>query len=148
MKYAHLQPNESLLCLECRDGIIPIEAKLQGVTKILGQDRFPNCIRNAIINSKLAKMDIDFIATSITQVKDSFDVGITQCIFSKEKGNPFRIINEIMTTAKNVIQKKLIILTNHPEDIETYRPDCFKEVEKKDIIHKQMPLTVLVYEKV
>ena len=55
IKYLDIKKSESLLCLESKDGVIPIEASLQGIKNITAHDSHPNNIRNAKINAKLAK---------------------------------------------------------------------------------------------
>ncbi len=144
IKYLNIKENESLLAIDCKDGIVPIEATLQNI-EIIAQDSNPNNIRNAEINSKLAKKDINFQLKNIDQIEASPDYIITQIIFSKDKKGPHKKINDIFQFAKNNMKKKLAIITNHPEDIKIFCPKEIKISEEKTIKHGGLNLTLQIY---
>lgn len=144
IKYLDIKQNETLLSIDCKDGVIPIEATLQNI-EIIAQDSNPNNIRNAEINSKLAKKDIKFQLKNIDQIEASPNYIITQIIFSKDKKGPHKKVNDIFQFAKANMKNKLAILTNHPEDIKMFCPKEIKLEEQKDIRHGGLNLTLQIY---
>jgi len=147
IKYLKINQNDSLLVLESKDGVIPIEARLQGIANITAQDTFPNNIRNAKINAKLAKKEIRFTSTPVTHLKEKQDYIIVQIVFSKEKKGPYKLIHDIFKTSEKILNKNLAIITNHPEDIKTFQSKNIKLVEKIKVKHKEADYIVLIYKK-
>lgn len=144
IKYLNIKKDETLLCIDCKDGVIPIEATFQNI-KVLAQDSNPNNIRNAEINAKLAKKEIEFQIKNIDQIQGKHDYIITQIIFSKDKKGPHRKINDIFQLSKNNLKKKLAIITNHPKDIKIFCPKEIKIIEEKEIQHGGLKLTLQIY---
>lgn len=144
IKHLNIRKNETLLCINCKDGVIPIEATLQNI-KVLSQDSNPNNIRNAEINAKLAKKEINLQLRNIDQIEGKHDFIITQIIFSKDKKGPHRKINDIFQFSKNNLKKKLAIITNHPEDIKIFCPKEIKLKEEKEIQHGGLKLTLQIF---
>jgi len=142
----YLKIKDSLLCLECKDGIIPIEAALQDVKEITAQDVNGNNIRNAKINAKLAKKEINFITTSINnlEIKSQNHI-ITHLVYSKQKKGPYNVIHDTFELANKSLKKELAIITNHPEDMETFCPKTIKLKEKIKIKNKKSELSILIY---
>jgi hypothetical protein len=144
IKYLNIK--DSLLCLESKDGIIPIEASLQKIKNITAQDSIQNNIRNAKINTRLAKAEIKFISKNIQDLSlEKQNHIITQLIFSKEKQQNYRKIHEIFTLAEKLIKKDLSIITNHPNTIKNLAPKKLKLKEEIIIKHNKAELTVLIY---
>lgn len=142
----YLKIKDSLLCLECKDGIIPIEASLQGVKDITAVDINKNNIRNAKINSKLAKKEINFLTASINDLDiKSQEFMITHLVYSKEKREPYNLIHDTFELANNILKKDFAIITNHPEDMETFCPKTMKLKEHLKIKHKGAELSILIY---
>ncbi|MBT3865868.1 hypothetical protein HOF78_02060 [Candidatus Woesearchaeota archaeon] len=144
IKHFNIKKEETLLCINCKDGVIPIEATLQNI-KVTSQDSNPNNIRNAEINAKLAKKEINLQLKNIDQIEGKHDYIITQIIFSKDKKGPHRKINDIFQLAKNNLKKKLAIITNHPEDIKIFCPKEIKLNEEKQIQHGGLKLTLQIF---
>ncbi len=147
IKHLNINLEDSLLCLDCKDGVIPIEASLQGIKNITAQDIHQNNIRNAKINAKLANKEINFTSKAIKDLTESCDYIIAQIIFSKEDRGPYNVINDILQAGNRLCKKEMAIITNHPEDIETFRPESIKLKEQIKVQHKKQELIVLIYEK-
>ncbi len=146
IKYLGVNNEDSLLVLDCKDGVIPIEAKLQGIGDVKAQDSNPNNIRNAKINAKLAKVDLEFCQKSIEQLSDlSVDFMISTLVFSKNKRGPHKKMNDIFQLSESILKKELAILTNHPDDVLIFKPDEIVLKTKKEIAHKGLKLTLLVF---
>ncbi len=144
IKHLEIKKDETLLCINCKDGVMPIEATLQNIS-VVSQDSNPNNIRNAEINAKLAKKEINLQLKNIDQIKGKYDYIITQIIFSKDKKGPHRKINDIFQFSKNNLKKKLAIITNHPEDIKIFCPKEIKTIEEKEIQHGGLKLTLQIF---
>ena len=147
IKHLGIKSEESLLVIECKDGIIPIEASLQNITKITGHDLNQNNIRNAKINAKLAKKEIRFTSTPIKSIVEKQDYIVTQFIFSKYKKGPYGLIHDVFELSEKVLEKKLAIITNHPKDMETFRSNALKLRETLKVKNKKADLTILIYSK-
>jgi hypothetical protein len=146
INYLNIKKDENLLCIESKDGIIPIEAAFQNI-KVSANDLHSNNIRNARINAKLAKKEIQFNSKKTLNLEKA-DYIITQIIFSKKKKGPYELIHDVFKLAETKLNKKLAILTNHPKDFESYKPKTIKLIEQKEITHKKLNLTLLIYSKV
>ena len=143
-----IKKSESLVCLESKDGVIPIEASFQGIKNILAQDTHSNNIRNAKINAKLAKKDIEFLTDSLNNLpKEKKDYIITQIIFSKEKKGPYKLIHDVFELAEKILKKDLAIITNHVEDIDSFSSKKMKLKEKIKIKYKKSESFILIYSK-
>tara|TARA_Y100000310_G_scaffold317335_1_gene370111 strand:- start:3347 stop:4273 length:927 start_codon:yes stop_codon:yes gene_type:complete len=148
IKYLDIKKSESLVCLESKDGVIPIEASFQGIKNILAQDTHSNNIRNAKINAKLAKKDIEFLTDSLNNLpKEKKDYIITQIIFSKEKKGPYKLIHDVFELAEKILKKDLAIITNHVEDIDSFSSKKMKLKEKIKIKYKKSESFILIYSK-
>ncbi|MBT3262465.1 hypothetical protein HN992_02225 [Candidatus Woesearchaeota archaeon] len=145
IKYLNIKKDETLLCIESKDGIIPIEAAFQNIN-VSANDLHSNNIRNARINTQLAKKEIQFNSKEILNLEKS-DYMLTQIVFSKKKKGPYKLIHDIFKLAETKLNNKLVILTNHPKDIESYKPKTIKLLEQKEIKHKKLDLTLLIYSK-
>jgi len=146
IKYLNIKKDETLLCIESKDGIIPIEAALQNIN-VSANDLHSNNIRNARINAKLAKKEIKFNSKETLNLEKSDHI-ITQVVFSKKKKGPYKLIHDIFKLAETKLNNKLAILTNHPKDFETFKPETIKLIENKEITHKKLKLNLLIYSKV
>ncbi len=127
LKIAKFKKNQILLDPFCSDGIILIEAGLLGGKKLYG---FGQDIKNASINSKIAKVkinlykeDLNFLDTLFK--KNSVDLIISKPLFpSKTKSVNFvdKIIRELFHQADYILKEKgkMILLTPKTELIEKY----------------------------
>tara|TARA_Y100000310_G_C20686427_1_gene819315 strand:+ start:2236 stop:3165 length:930 start_codon:yes stop_codon:yes gene_type:complete len=149
IKYLKIKDKDSLLCLEAKDGIMPIEAALQGIKNIIAQDRNENNIRNAKVNAKLAKVNLKFSAKSMNEMVylKNQNYILTSIIFSKENRNAYKTIHDTFSLAEKILKKDLAIITNHPEDLESFRPKSIKLKKQLNIQHKSLTLTILIYKK-
>jgi len=147
IKYLNINQEDSILVPECKDGVIPIEASLQGITEITAQDCYQNNIRNAKINAKLAQKEIKFTSVALNEIVEKKDYIICQVIFSKYRKGPYDLINQLFQTANRLLNKKLVIITNHPKDFENFKPENFILKESLMIRHKKAISTVLIYSK-
>ncbi len=127
LKIAKFKKSQILLDTFCSDGIILIEAGLLGGKKLYG---FNYDVKNASINSKIAKVkinlykeDLNFLDTLFK--KNSVDLIITKPLFpSKTKSVNFvdKIIRELFHQADYILKEKgkMILLTPKTELIEKY----------------------------
>jgi len=142
LKIAKFDKNKILLDPFCGDGIILIEAGLIGGKKLYGLN---NDVKNAIINSKVAKVKINFYKENLNWLdtlfkKNSVDLIITKPLFpSKKKSENFvdKIIRELFHQAGYILKKNglMILLTPKLELIEKYSK-IYNFILKKELIVK------------
>ena len=127
LKIANFKKDEVLLDPFCGDGIILIEAGLIGGKKLYGLNQD---IKNASINSKVAKVKLNLYKNDLTWLstlfkQNSVDLIVTKPLFqSKTKSVNFvdKIIKELFHQANYILKKnaRMILLTPKTELIEKY----------------------------
>tara|TARA_Y100000310_G_C20625984_1_gene785905 strand:+ start:629 stop:1624 length:996 start_codon:yes stop_codon:yes gene_type:complete len=156
IKVLSIKKQESLLILESKDGIIPIEASLQNLNSITAQDSKSNNIRNANINAKIVKANINFVHSSIKELpenlkqqntKTNYDHTITQQIFSLKNKRPPQNLSILLSSANTLTKKTLTIITNHPETIKSLTPKAIKLNKEQKIVVGKSTLYILFYQK-
>ena len=153
LKLAKFNKNKILLDPFCSDGTVLIEAGLLGGKKLYG---FSQDIKNASINSRIAKVKLNLYKEDLSWLgtlfkKNSVDLIISKSIYpSKTKSVNFvdKIIKELFHQASYILKNKgLMILTSpRTESIEKYAEEykfkIKKELEVKigDINYKVLSL--------
>ena len=119
----------------CRDGVICIEAARLGA-KVYG---FHQNTRNARINAKIAKVEIDLSNKELDWLDTNFSkksVTIVSYIPSHSKNKPFdemdKFVKELFHQAEYVV-KKNIGLISQKEDLILMYSTKFKLVDKREI---------------
>lgn len=145
IKLAKVKKEHTIIDPFCKDGVIIIEAALQGIKKIYGFDENLNNIKNSRINAQLAKAkvsvgkaEIDWLDTKFE--KETVDRIITKPPFPAKHQNKSEIektTKELMNQAKFILKKDgiLVIATQNPELIEKYaKENNFKLIKEINII--------------
>ena len=156
LKAAGFKTNEILLDPFCSDGVILIEAGLMKGRKLYG---FSEDIKNARINSKIAKVKIEFSTNEIDWLdtlfkKESVDKIVTKTPFvSKTKTEEVvgRLTKEFFYQAKYILKKKGLIVTLSPrtELLERYSKEFgFKEKKETEIHVGDMLYKVYIFKKI
>ncbi|MCX6712008.1 MAG: THUMP domain-containing protein [Candidatus Woesearchaeota archaeon] len=123
----------------CKDGVICIEAALLKGKKIYGMDENKNNIRNAKINSQLAKVKIDFSNYDIEWLSTKFkkkSVKIVTNLFISIRNEQeyIRILPEFFNQVDYTLKDKIGIITTKPELIKKYVGKLKLEHERKIVI--------------
>lgn len=110
---AGCKTNDILVDPFCRDGVICIEASLHGCKNVYGFDESKNNLRNAEINCKLAKANVNFFNVGLKWLDTKFEKGKVDAIvtklasvsrhFSEEKING--IYSDLFCQAKHILKK-------------------------------------------
>lgn len=145
---AEIKKTDKVLDPFCTDGIILIEAGLIGCKNLYGlaQDT-----KNASINAKLAKVNLNLNKESLDWIDTTFEEGFITKIITKiispskkvSKQIAEEITREFFYQSKYVLNKKgiMVILTQNKEIIEKFAPEFeFKiikllEVKQGDLIY-------------
>ena len=129
--------NDILVDPFCRDGIIIIEAGLMKKGKLFGFDKN---IRNARINSKIAKVDINLSQNEIDWLDTKFkkkSVKIVSYLPSVSKRNLEtdirQVYSEFFHQAKYIVKEKMCLIVKKTELIKEYLTDfkLLKEINIK-----------------
>jgi tRNA(Ser,Leu) C12 N-acetylase TAN1 len=119
----------------CRDGVICIEAARLGA-KVFG---FYQNSRNARINAKIAKAEIDLSNKDLDWLDTNFDkksVTLVSYIPSHSKNKPFdeadKFVKELFHQAEYVVNKYLAVISQKNDLILTYCKN-FKLEDKREI---------------
>ncbi len=156
LKLSKCTKNKVLLDPFCSDGTILIEAGLLGGKKLYG---FSQDIKNASINSKIAKVKINLYKENLSWFdtlfkKESVDLIISKAPYpSKRKRleDVEKIIKELFHQASFILNKKGIILliSPKPELLEKYSK-IYKFKSKEELVIKkgEEELKVLSFKKV
>ena len=147
LKIAGLNKNNSVLDPFCSDGSILIEAGLSGCKKLYG---FNKDIKNASINSKIAKVGITFKTENIDWLdtifkKDAIDFIISSVPFISKRSNEEEIkknLRELFYQAKFILKNKMVLISQKTDLLEKYAEELgFKikketEIKSGDIFYK------------
>jgi 23S rRNA G2445 N2-methylase RlmL len=125
LKIAGLKKTDSLLDPFCSDGSILIEAGLLGCKKLFG---FEKDIKNASINSKVAKLKIELRTDSIDWLdtifkKNSVDFIISNPPFISKRSDREEVeksIKELFHQASYILKKKMVLISSKSELLEKY----------------------------
>ena len=138
LKIAGWENQDSLLDPNCRDGIILIEAGLDGGEKLYGLENNKSNYKSAEINAKLAKIKLilyDYNVSQIDEVFKSVDfiISFLPCE-SKNVSNNFinRYYNDFFTKARKIAKKKILVLVSDDSLMKDYLNE-FTIVEKREI---------------
>ena len=142
--------NDILVDPVCRDGIIVIEAGLMKKGKVFG---FEKNTRNARINSKIAKVDINLSENEIDWLDTKFkknSVKITSYLPSVSKrNNEFdikKLYSEIFHQFKYIIKDYIALIVRKNDLIRSYFTD-FKLVKELDVEVGADKFTIFVLKK-
>jgi len=144
IRLAETKPQHVLVDPFCKDGVIIIEAALMGIKKVYGLDESMNNIRNARINSQMAKVNISINKSEVDWLdtkfeKQSVDRIITNPPFPARHRNVQEVektTKELLNQAKYVLKPEglLITITQDSSLIDKYaKENGFKLVKKLDI---------------
>ncbi len=124
---AEIKKSDSVLDTFCKDGILLIESGVSGAKKLNGLERD---IKNASINSKLAKIKINLSNDPLDWIETRFKEGsITKIITylpsqSKKlsKNDASEITKEFFYQAKHVLNNKglMVLLTRGPKTVKKF----------------------------
>jgi len=119
IRLAETKPQHVLVDPFCKDGVIVIEAALMGIKKVYGLDESMNNVKNARINSQMAKInisigkaEIDWLDTKFE--KNSVDRIITNPPFParhKNKAEVEKTTKELLNQAKYVLKPEGLLVT-------------------------------------
>ncbi len=151
------EPKKNELYLDpfCKDGVIPIEASHFKIKKIFALDQNKNSIRNAIINSKMAKLPkskIEFKNLNIEWLetlfkKNSVDKIITNLFISKHDLEINKTIKEFFHQSSYILKKFIILITNKPEQVIENSKLYFNLTKEISIKIGEMHYKILKFEK-
>ncbi|MDO8628170.1 MAG: THUMP domain-containing protein [Nanoarchaeota archaeon] len=119
IKLAHYQPGQTIIDPYSKDGTILIEAAQQGAGNLHGYDNNKNNIRNAAINTKLAKATITYHNDDTSWISTHFKKGEIDAIisyppFESKRRKETYIKNnyhELFQQAHDLQIKTIVILT-------------------------------------
>lgn len=127
IKIAQCKKNDKILDPFCKDGVIAIEAALQGIKNIYCFDESLNNIKNAKINAQLAKTKISFEKAGIDWLDTKFKKNLIDRIITnppfpakhRNKAEVEKTTKELMHQAKYVLKKSgiLVLISQNPEMI-------------------------------
>ncbi len=126
-----IKKDEILLDPFCKDGVIVIEASLNGCSKVYGYDSNRNNIKNAEINSRLAKASVEFGNYSLDWLSTRFNEKEVDKIisvvpsYSKRKSS-----NVVEKELKAFFEKAKIILKGEMRLI-SMKGDILEKVAKE-----------------
>ena len=127
IKIAKINSEESMLDPLCKDGVLAIEAALQGIQEVHAEDPLENNVRNARINAKMAKVKIDW-----EPKEEMIDYIITNLWVPAKFENAKQFAISFLEKNKKRIRKKMIIITNW-SGLEKKMPKDLKIEEKRVI---------------
>ncbi len=107
IKIAEITPEDSMLDPLCKDGVIAIEAARQGIKNIAATDTIENNVRNAKINAKMAKVNINW-----EPKKENVEYVITNLWVPAKFEGAKQFAGKFLEWQKEKVEKKIIILTN------------------------------------
>ena len=144
IRLAETKPQHVLVDPFCKDGVIVIEAALMGIKKVYGLDESMNNVKNARINSQMAKInisigkaEIDWLDTKFE--KNSVDRIITNPPFParhKNKAEVEKTTKELLNQAKYVLKPEglLVTVTQDSSLLDQYaKENSFKRIKKLDV---------------
>ncbi|MAG50839.1 hypothetical protein CL621_04345 [archaeon] len=153
LKILNWKKNESLLDPFCKDGTILIEAALTGGKKLYGMDSDFN-IRSSEVNSKMAKVKINFYKESLDWLdtkfkKNEIDKIITNIPFPSKKRNEKEIkelYEEFFNQVKYILKDSMLIIS---PKIELFKKciDGFKIIKKKEVNIGKLNYKILILKK-
>lgn len=147
LKIANIKKTSSILDPFCSDGSILIEAGLFGCKKLIG---FEKDIKNASINSKIAKIGLELKSESLDWLdtlfkKDSVDFIISNAPFISKRSNKEYVnksIRELFHQAKFILKNKMVLISQKTDLLEKYAKEFnFKikketEIKSGDVLYK------------
>ncbi len=141
IRLAETKPQHILVDPFCKDGVIIIEAALMGIKKVYGIDESLNNVKNARINSQMAKInisigkaEIDWLDTKFE--KHSVDRIITNPPFParhKNKAEVEKTTKELLNQARYVLKPEglLVTVTQDSSLLDQYaKENGFKRIKK------------------
>jgi len=125
LKIADIKKGNSLIDPFCNDGTILIEAGLLSIKKLYGFTEDP---KNASINSKVAKVKIEFSTNPVDWLdtlfkKNSIDFIISKPPVLSKRADPEVVekqTKELFHQASYILKKKMILISQKPELLEKY----------------------------
>lgn len=147
LKIAGIKKNYSVLDPFCSDGSILIEACLFGCKKLYG---FANDIKNASINSKIAKVNINLKTESLDWFdtffkKDSIDLIISNVPFVSKRSDKEQVtknIKELFYQTNFILKKNMVLISQKTDLLEKYAKEFNFQIKKEteiksgDMIYK------------
>ncbi len=118
VRIAGVKMKESVLDPLCKDGVIAIEAWMSGIKKVYASDVVANNVRNASVNCRFGKIKIIPECHEVREISKKYkqvDHIITNMVLSKNDKGAENLFAEMFAQAKNVVKKRVTIITNHPE---------------------------------
>lgn len=107
IKIANPEKDESIFDPLCKDGVIGIEAALRGYRKVYASDIFENNIRNAKINARMAKVELNW-----REPEEKSDYIVTNLWVPGKYEGAKRRAQELIKEWRTKINKKVVIVTN------------------------------------
>ncbi len=149
VKLSGIKKNETLLDPFCKDGVIAIEAYLDGIKKVHAFDSNKNNVRNANINAAMAKIPLKFkqydLSWANTLFKEkSVDYIITNLFLSKRDRDAGQRTSDLFEQANYVVKKGLTLITNKPDPVKS-RLKHFKLDSERIIAVGGMSYTAMIY---
>lgn len=104
----------------CKDGVIPLEAFLSGITKIHAFDSFRYHVKYAAVNAAMVKAKIGFrqydVSWMTTLFKErSVDCIVTNLFISKRDGDIQKTLGEFFQCVAVLVRRCIALVTNKPE---------------------------------
>lgn len=154
IKISKIKATDTLVDPFCKDAVIPIEACLMGIKKVYAYDPEDNNIRNAKINSKLAKAKIKFSVLPIDWLDTKFKKNTVKIITSlpfeskrKSKYEVIPILKEFFHQAKYVAKNPVIVLTQKPKLAKELAKKEYFNVEEKKTEKGESKYSILILTK-
>ena len=135
----------------CKDAIIPIEAWMQGYKKVRAYDASRNNVRNAGINCKMAKTDIQPQVYDASWLETLFKKGeIDHLITTIHLSNQTKDTSHIKTVveeAAKIVSKSIVLCVILPGPIKEIVPKEFRLVKEYGISVGDMHYSILHFKK-
>jgi len=136
LKIAGLRKTSSVLDTFCSDGAILIEAGLIGCKELHG---FEKDIKNAAINSKIAKVKLDLKSESLDWLdtlfkKNSIDYIITNAPAISKRSNKEQVnknLKELFHQASFVLKNKMVLISQKTDLLEKYAKEFHFKIKKE-----------------
>lgn len=154
VRLSNLQDNEVLLDPFCGDGVICIEASFYKKCEIIGTDKREGYLKSCRINSKIAKVDIEFINSNLLKERvkgvDKI-VSNVPCHGKRLSENHVEIIyKDLFDNLKNILKGsgRCVFLCSSTEQlINNAKSYNFKLLDKIEIKFEDRDQYILIFEK-
>lgn len=145
IRFAETKPKHVTVDPFCKDGVILIEAVLQGIKKVHGFDESLNNVKNARINTQMAKTEISIGKAEIDWLdtkfeKESVDRIITSPPFPSKHKNPQeieKITKEFISQARYILKKDglLTVIIQDPSILDKHaEANGFRKVKETKVL--------------